>query len=272
MHGSRTHPRPGSWPSNRFEDGEAHRDPFTSRALAVYRGPFLGASAAQRLGFETVKYWILPAIIAVLALADGVLHLSLDFILFRGNLFGSLGPPPGAPPPGANPPPSLPLPLNQLFVLNFLGYVALALLMWFGRERLGSWYWLVDVALLVMVALTMGGWFQMRRPNPMNLGYLSKSVEVLLAITVLVHLWSFIGQRRLSSPPRDVDVLRARPVEPLAGARAATGSGRWRGRRLPCRGQLRVRTRPGHGAGNWLADARSLRGGASDVRGSLCIG
>ena len=32
VHGSRTHPRPGSWPSNRFEDGEAHRDPSTSRA------------------------------------------------------------------------------------------------------------------------------------------------------------------------------------------------------------------------------------------------
>ena len=31
VHGSRTHPRPGSWPSNRFEDGEAHRDPSTSR-------------------------------------------------------------------------------------------------------------------------------------------------------------------------------------------------------------------------------------------------
>src|SRR5438128_2725056 len=31
VHGSRTHPRPGSWPSNRFEDGEAHRDPSTSQ-------------------------------------------------------------------------------------------------------------------------------------------------------------------------------------------------------------------------------------------------
>ena len=30
VHGSRTHPRPGSWPSNRFEDGETHRDPSTS--------------------------------------------------------------------------------------------------------------------------------------------------------------------------------------------------------------------------------------------------
>jgi hypothetical protein len=29
VHGSRTHPRTGSCPSNRFEDGEAHRDPST---------------------------------------------------------------------------------------------------------------------------------------------------------------------------------------------------------------------------------------------------
>jgi hypothetical protein len=29
VHGSRTHPRTGSCPSNRFEDGKAHRDPST---------------------------------------------------------------------------------------------------------------------------------------------------------------------------------------------------------------------------------------------------
>src|SRR5919199_296315 len=92
---------------------------------------------------------LLPAIIAILALADGILHLGLDFVIFRGNLFGPLGPPPGAPPPGANPPPALPLPLNQLFALNLVGYAVLALLVWFGRERLGSWRWVVDVAVLV---------------------------------------------------------------------------------------------------------------------------
>jgi len=50
----------------------------------------------------------LPAIIAVLALADGVVHLSLDFVLFRGNFFGSgapPGPPPGGAPRGSGPPP-----------------------------------------------------------------------------------------------------------------------------------------------------------------------
>src|SRR5438046_10643001 len=101
------------------------------------------------------RQWILPAIITVFALADGVLHRSLDFVLFRGRLFGSPGPPPGGGLPGgppggplgapaanataaatasaiagaapraagvpAGPPPgqpALPLPLNELFLLN----------------------------------------------------------------------------------------------------------------------------------------------------------
>src|SRR5512133_567043 len=85
--------------------------------------------------------WILPAIITVLALADGLVHLSLDFVLFRGNFFGPgrSGPPPGrlAPPPGGGPP-QLPLPLNELFLLNFVGYVVLALLFWFAPRWLGE--------------------------------------------------------------------------------------------------------------------------------------
>ncbi len=46
VHGSRTHPRTGSCPSNRFEDGEAHRDPSTSRyANAVIFVPRVGDPA-----------------------------------------------------------------------------------------------------------------------------------------------------------------------------------------------------------------------------------
>lgn len=71
----------------------------------------------------------LAVLISLLALADGVLHLSLNFVLFRGNLFGSLGPPPGAPaPPGGGGPPSFLVPLNQAFTLNLIGYVVLVLL------------------------------------------------------------------------------------------------------------------------------------------------
>jgi hypothetical protein len=145
----------------------------------------------------------LPGIIALLAIIDGVLHLSLDWVLFRGNVIGRLGPPPGvAPPPGANQPPSLPLPLNQLFLLNFLAYVTLALIFWFARERLGSWSALFELALLVVAGLSIAGWLQLRRPNPMNLGYLAKSVEVVLIVLVVTHLWMRFTQRgRLAARP-----------------------------------------------------------------------
>jgi len=139
---------------------------------------------------------LLPALIGLLALADGVLHLSLDFVLFRGNLFGQLGPPPGAPPPGANPPPALPLPLNQLFVANFVVFLLLALAAWFGGRLLGDRRWLVNVAILIVVAITLAGWFQLRRPNPMGLGMLARGIEVVLVVAVLLDLWSLFSRRR----------------------------------------------------------------------------
>jgi hypothetical protein len=143
-----------------------------------------------------LQWWILPAAIALLALLDGTIHLSLDFLLFRGNLFGSFGPPPGAPPPGANPPPQLPLSLNRLFVLNFVGYVVFAALVWFGRTRLPRWMWLVDVALLVYIFLIVAGWVTLRNPNPMGLGYLTKAIEVVLVLVTLAHLWLTLQSNR----------------------------------------------------------------------------
>jgi hypothetical protein len=136
----------------------------------------------------------LAVVITVLALADGLLHLSLDFILFRGNLFGRLGPPPGAPPPGGGDPPPLPLPLNQLFVLNLVGYVVLILAFWFGGRWLGRWRWLVDVAFILYVVVVFGAWLQFGRPNPMGLGLLSKAIEVVLVLALLAHLWASLAR------------------------------------------------------------------------------
>ena len=137
---------------------------------------------------------ILPALIAVLAVADGAVHLYLDAVLFRGNFFGPLGPPPGAPspPPGApppGPPIPLPLPLNQMFVANFVGYVVLIALMWFAFRSLGRWRWWIDVPLVVYTAVVFLAWWQFGRPNPMGLGVLSKTIEVVLVLTLLVHIW-----------------------------------------------------------------------------------
>jgi hypothetical protein len=140
---------------------------------------------------------LLPGLIALLALADGVLHLSLDFVLFQGNLFGTLGPPPGvAPPPGGGGPPPFPLPLNQLFVLNLVGYVALVLIFWFVAPRLGNRRWLADALLIVYVAVVFVGWLRIGGPNPRGLGYLSKGIEIVLVIALLVHLWTLVRRPR----------------------------------------------------------------------------
>ena len=141
---------------------------------------------------------VLPILISVLTLADGILHFSLDFILFRGNFFGFR--PPSAPPPGGNvpvrpgPPPGgggnpLILPLNELFLLNFVAAIVLVFLYWFVRPRLGERRWVLDILLILYALAAIVGWFIVGRPNPMNLGYLAKGIEVVLIIAVLTDLW-----------------------------------------------------------------------------------
>lgn len=145
---------------------------------------------------------LLGILITILALADGILHFSLDYVLFRGNLFGRLGPPPGAPPPpsGGGGGPQFPLPLNQLFVLNLFGYVILLLLFWFVAPRLGSWAWLVDALFILFVALTFVGWLNAGAPNPRGLGYLSKALEFLLVVALLIHMGTRMVRAREPSP------------------------------------------------------------------------
>ena len=116
--------------------------------------------------------------IVILAIADGLLHLALDFVLFRGNLFGAL--------PFPSP---FPLPLNRLFVLNFVGYLVLAVAFWYAPRFLGPRRWLVDVVLMVYSVLSVVGWFQVGMPNPRGLGYLSKALEAALIVALAVHAW-----------------------------------------------------------------------------------
>lgn len=120
--------------------------------------------------------------IVLLAVADGILHLVLDVVLFRGNFLGPL--------PFPSP---FPLPLNQLFVLNFVGYIVLAVAFWFAPRFLGSWRWLVDLVLAVFAALTIVGWLQIGMPNPRGLGYASKVLEVALIAALAVHTWRILA-------------------------------------------------------------------------------
>lgn len=154
---------------------------------------------------------ILQIVITILALGDGVLHFALDFILFRGNIFGSPfpsgGPGPGAapgrtvPPPGPRANPFI-LPLNELFLLNLIGEIVLVILFWTSRRWLGERRWLVNVVMMLYAATTFGGWLMYGRPNPMGLGYFSKSIEIVLVIVLFVHTWGILRTRsRQASAP-----------------------------------------------------------------------
>jgi hypothetical protein len=120
---------------------------------------------------------LLRIVIMVLALLDGVLHLWLNQVLFRGNFFG----------PQQFPSP-FPLQLNHLFTLNFIGYVVLAITFWYGRRLFGARRWLIDVVLIVYTVLSITGWLQIGAPNPMGLGYISKALEVTLIVLLVIHI------------------------------------------------------------------------------------
>lgn len=151
---------------------------------------------------------VLQIIIMILALADGVLHLLLDFVLYHGNFFGTSspsGPPPGTtvprPAPRANP---FILPLNELFLLNFVGAVILVVLFWFSRRRLGERRWLMDIVLIAYEAAAFFAWLIYGRPNPMGLGYLSKGIEIVLIVALAVDTWGILRRRgRVASTSAD---------------------------------------------------------------------
>jgi hypothetical protein len=135
-------------------------------------------------------------IIPVLTLADGVIHLLLDFILFRGVLIGSPFPAGAARLRGATPRPGLPpgprfqmpLPLNEMFLLNFIGAVVLVLLFLASQRWSQTRRALLAVVMIGYEALTFTAWWLSGRPNPMNLGYLSKGIEIVVVIALVVHL------------------------------------------------------------------------------------
>ncbi|MFN8476030.1 MAG: hypothetical protein U0822_27900 [Anaerolineae bacterium] len=139
-------------------------------------------------------------VIVILAVADGVLHFLLDFILFGGRVFGNPfpGPPPGAPPGGpAGPPPNpLILPLNELFLLNMIGWLVLAVLFWFSPRLLGARRWIINVLMILYGLATIGGWMMFNRPNPRGLGYVDKGLEVVLIILLIWHIWIIFREQR----------------------------------------------------------------------------
>ena len=82
----------------------------------------------------------------------------------------------------------LPLPLNQLFLLNAIGYAVLLLIFWLGPVFFGRRRWVIDVLLVLYALAAMVGWFYVGMPNPMNLGYISKTLEIVMILALLLHM------------------------------------------------------------------------------------
>jgi hypothetical protein len=172
---------------------------------------------------------ILGAIISLLALADGALHFALDFVMFHGRLWGSPfhgrppggGSPSGGPPPGAGlpaghagPPPgphfSLPLPNNELFILNSIGYVVLVIIFWLSQSAPGWWRGLVDAAIAVYAAFSIWAWFEFGAPNPDGLGYIAKALEAALIVVVAAHAWYVVTRPSAGTGSRPASDTRVR--------------------------------------------------------------
>jgi hypothetical protein len=130
---------------------------------------------------------VLSLLITALALIDGYIHLRLS-----GLLFG--GPSDGSPALGSLPTvdamAELPLPLNQLLLMNGIGFLVLTVLLWLGPAIFGRRRWLIDLVLIGYAAVNMVGWYFVGMPNPMNLGYISKAVEIVLVLALLLHIRS----------------------------------------------------------------------------------
>jgi len=116
---------------------------------------------------------ILVIAVVVLALADGALHLALDIVLFRSRFFLN--------------------DLSILFLLNFVGYVVLAVAFVFRQRLLGRYAWLLNLALAALAMVSIVLWLQRGGPNPLGLGYLSKVLEVWLLVAVVAEAW--VAQR-----------------------------------------------------------------------------
>ncbi|MBV9357446.1 MAG: hypothetical protein JO023_18190 [Chloroflexi bacterium] len=128
---------------------------------------------------------VIEALIVILTLADGVLHGSLDILLFHGD-FSRGGP------------------LPWLFLLNLVAAVVLAALFLLNRGAPAARRRLIDLAIAAFAIVTFFCWFYFTggRANPMNLGYTARVIEVVLVVLILVHVRELSRMPELGSTAR----------------------------------------------------------------------
>jgi len=126
---------------------------------------------------------VLPTVIAVLGLLDGLIHLSLVFLFRR----------PGVP--------ISPFSYGSgRFIANFLAYAVLVIAFLAVQNRGLVAARLVDVLLILLPLATLLAWVSFglnsgNFPNPFGfLGYLSKLIEIVLIVLAGTHLME-LGRR-----------------------------------------------------------------------------
>ncbi len=126
--------------------------------------------------------FVLPAMIVVLALADALIHLSLDIFFFDGQFLAGF--------------------LNVLFLLNFGGYLVLAIGFVVSRRFSTKIRRAVSLALVAYATATVLAWLAGGPDDLLGLGYVSKAAELTLIVSLILYL------RTLSvAPSRPVLVL-----------------------------------------------------------------
>jgi hypothetical protein len=91
-----------------------------------------------------------------------------------------------------------------MFTMNAIGYTVLALALVAPIPLLARFRWLVRLALLAFALVTIGGWLLFGARYDM--AYLSKAIEVVLIVFLLVALWRYDG-----GPAGVIAKLRALP-------------------------------------------------------------
>jgi hypothetical protein len=132
--------------------------------------------------------------IVLLAVTTALVHLSLGVTMLSmvghppGHLPGPVpnhpvGRPPGRPG-GASLLMLLPVPLPVLFLLNFCGYIVLAIALYL--PALQRYQRIIRWILIVYAATTIVLWFLINGTHPNSLAYFDKPLEIALIILLLI--------------------------------------------------------------------------------------
>lgn len=146
----------------------------------------------------TSRFGPLQISIVVLAVVTGLVHLyravSMSlFIPSRPPAGHGFGPHPGGPGGAGGPAPSigfsllshLPVSLTTLFYLNFVGYIVLAIALYFPQLR--QYQHITRWVLIIYTAITIIAWFLITGGSPNILAYIDKPIELALIVLLIIE-------------------------------------------------------------------------------------